>query len=360
MKSRELNRHLSAWLTSGLIDSDQAEAIRSSNVQAEEHAARKTRIAEVLGFAGGALVVGAVIVLMTEHWTTLGIAGRVGIPAAVAVLGIIAGLLLGRAEGTGAARLSEFLLAVGVVGAAGAFGLGMLEFARAMGTEIAQVGSEGMAEFAPRHWTLWGSTDSEWAWFAAATGAALVGGPIWWFRRSVLQHLAFGLGVGCAALLLLPLLPFGGPDWGAGLVLVCVGLAWGAASLAGWLEPHMASLSLGTLGVLGGFQIMTLGEDVGPSHWPLWLGLAAAIAFIVASIPLKKSVFLGLGAAGVVMYVWSIIEVVFKGAIGGPLAMLIVGLVFVGMAVLVGVMVPRFEARGQRDTKPTGAMPAGV
>ena len=111
--------------------------------------------------------------------------------------------------------------------------------------------------------------------------------------------------------------------------------------MKGWLPPVDAALSLAALGLLGGIGIMEVSSGIGPTHWPLWLGLAASIVMLAASIPMKRGVLLGFGAAGVVLFAWEIINEIFGSSIAGPIALLVIGVLFVAMAVLVAVLLPR-------------------
>ena len=89
---------------------------------------------------------------------------------------------------------------------------------------------------------------AEWGWFAGAVGVALAGGLVWARTHSLLQHVVLAAGVAGAFLLALPLVPFDGPAWGAGAVLVAVALVWGG-TLAG--QAVAATSDRPGLGALG-------------------------------------------------------------------------------------------------------------
>lgn len=279
-------------------------------------------VAEVLGYVGGALALAAVVALVAAFWAALGTWGRAGIASGLALAGLLGGFAIGRFDSAAANRLSQFLLLVGVVGTGAAVGF-----------LINDLMPERMA-----------SSPSEWGWFSAFASAALVGGVVWWKRRTWMQHLAFGLGVGVASLLVLPLIPVDGPEWGAGAVLVFVGVAWGALVLRGALDPADAGLALSCLGILGGIELMALTGGVGgpaglgrgpwSSTWALWLGLVVAIGLTVGGVAIRKTVVLGCGAAGVVIFAAEAVGKVFGSGIGAPAALLGTGLAIMALAAL--------------------------
>lgn len=289
--------------------------------------------AEILGYVGGALALGAIAALLTTYWVELGFYGRVGIALGVALAGLLGGWAMARSKAPAANRLSQFLLFVGVIGAGAAVGFDVYEMAATSLGPISLLGGPDV---------MFGSLAADWAWFAGFATMAVVGGAVWWRRRTVMQHLAFGLGVGIGTLLLLPLLPFEGPEWGAGAVLALVGVVWGALGLKGWLPPENAALTLAAFGVLGGIQIMESAWSPLPlqPHWALWVGLVASVAMLVASLLIKRMVFLGFGAGGIVVFSFQLIDTAFRGTIGAPIALLVAGLLFVAMSVIVAVMLP--------------------
>jgi hypothetical protein len=67
---------------------------------------------------------------------------------------------------------------------------------------------------------------------------------------------------------------------------------------------------------------------------------------IIASIPMKRGVILGFGAGGVVLWSVNLVNSVFGERMQGPVLLLVIGVVFVAMAVLVGVLLPRFRRAG--------------
>ena len=65
---------------------------------------------------------------------------------------------------------------------------------------------------------------------------------------------------------------------------------------------------------------------------------------------MKRGVILGFGAAGVVLWSVNLVNSVFGERMQGPVLLLIIGVVFVAMAVLVGVLLPRFRGAGPGES----------
>ena len=273
-------------------------------------------IAEALGYIGGALALAAVIALLITFWEELGIVGHVGVGAALAVAGLVGGFVLGRNEGAAAQRLSHFLLVAGVAGVGVAVGFAVRDI---LYTYLPTSLSVRVA-----------STDAaEWGWFAGAAAVAVSGGLVWWRQKTVLQHLAFGLGVAAAALLALPLIPIEGPDWGVGATLVAVALVWGALSLRDLLPPRTVGLVLSALGIVGGIEMMALMTTPMPM-WALWLGAAACAALVWAGSRIEELGVLGIGAVGLTVFAGQLVGEYLGFGAGTAIALIIVGFTVLG------------------------------
>lgn len=277
---------------------------------------RMSGVAEALGYVGGALALAAVGVLVSAFWGVLGPWGRVGIAGVMGAAALAGGFAIERMDASAAKRLSQFLLFAGVAGIGGAVGLLVFHLVR-----TSMSGTPG---------SMMNATD--WGWFSALATVAVAGGAIWWTRRTWLQHIAFGLGVGLSALLALPLVPIEGPDWGAGAVLALVGLIWGALALRGRLEPENAALALSVLGILGGIELMAVSNpNVDITTWPLWVGVAVSLVLLVFGLRAKKFVVGALSGVGLMVFTVEVVTSVFEEGIGVPIALL-----GIGIACLVG------------------------
>lgn len=272
---------------------------------AEPPPARIPAAAEALGYVGGALALAAVVTLLATFWNDLGTMGRAGIPAALALVAMAAGMVLERLGDAASGRLGRFLLAVGTVSAGGAVGFLVRD---------AHV-----------------SKASDWAWFSGMAAIAVIGGVVWSRRRVWMQHLVFGVGVGLAALFVLPLVPIDGPSWGAGAVLAFVGVVWGALALRDVLEPVDAAVALSSLGILGGVELMAMSHlEGGVILWPLWLGLIAAIGLVAGGALGRRYFAVGAGAIGIVLFAIELFNEILGTGVWLPATLLGVGIFLLG------------------------------
>jgi hypothetical protein len=276
-------------------------------------------IAEALGYIGGALALAAVAALLFTFWSTLGPVGHFGIGAALAVAGLAGGFAIGRNKGAAAQRLSHFLLLAGVVGVGVAVGFAVRD---ALHTYLPRSPSVGVAS----------ADAAEWGWFAGALAVALSGGLVWWRHRTVLQHLAFGLGVAAAALLALPLIPVEGPEWGVGATLIAVGVVWGALSLWDRLPPSTVGLVLAALGIFGGIEMMVLMTEP-TAVWAMWLGAVACAGLIWAGSRLEELGVLGIGTVGLMALSGQLVGEYLGFGAGTAIALIAIGFALLGIGV---------------------------
>ncbi len=297
-------------------------------------AGRIPAVAEVFGYVGGALALAAVAALVGMFWVQLGVYGRVGIAVALAVAGLVGGFLLDRVDEPAARRLAQFLLFAGVAGVGAAVGFAVQHIAINALSPPMRI-PEASAKAA------------EWAWFSGALAIAISGGLVWWRRSSWLQHLAFGSGVAATSLLVLPLLPVEGPEWGAGAVLIFVSMAWGALALRDVIPPRVEGLTLATLGVVGGIEMMALMPQ--PTlAWPLWLGAATCISLVVAGSRMKELAVLGVAAAGLAVFSGQLVGEYLGFGIVAALGLIVIGFGLVANSVRLA-RVPGAEAAPSRD-----------
>jgi len=293
--------------------------------------ARLPIAAEVLGYAGGALAAASIAAMVVEYWEKLAPWAHVVMPAIVAVLALACSWALDRLREKGASRLAEYLLLVSVGAASATVGLAVYHLLR----DWTPVSVRAVP---------WLAAD-DWAWFTGSLTIAVLGGILWWHKRNVARHLVFGLGVAATSITVLMLPNTTGPDWIVGTVLAGVGVVWLALSMFELLPPKIVGLTLGTLGILGGVElaaVMPFGSHM--VVWALWLGIALSVGFVVASILLRQMVFLGLGAAGVVVFVPELLSEAFGKAIGVPIVLLVAGVLLLVAGVAVAVLGRRMRA----------------
>lgn len=331
---QDLEAQLDRWVDAGLLDRDQAAAIAAHEAAHEptheaahvrpaatspspppppsaapsEQPAPTRRVAgaEAVGYVGAALVVGALSRLLAELWGTLTVGGKLALVALATVLAFGAAAALQREARPAVTRLTSVLLAVGVLGTAWFVGL--------VAAEVLDTGEVVVV--------------------VAASGAASVVavGLHLWRRRGLGQVVALvSLVVLSMSALQLPALP-PSPAW-SGLLLWGLGVAWLLAGRGGWIPPATLAGVLGGLTALVGSQVASVDD---PRLLWLLVGVATAGALVGLALVADALHHLVVGSLGLFVFVPQVVFELFGDAIGGPAALLVVGLLLVVLAVGLG------------------------
>ncbi|HEU4901122.1 MAG TPA: DUF2157 domain-containing protein [Actinomycetota bacterium] len=312
----ELDRRVARWVEAGVIGAEQGEAILALEGEGREAGGRRRAVvAEVLGYLGGVLAVVAGFVLGAESWDQLGRWGRAGVLAAVTGALLAAGWWLRGSEGRVLPRLASVLWLGAVAGLAG----------------LLAVLLEGRSDDALADPPL-----------GVAAGALVLAVVLYALERRVLQQVALFLTV-------VATMVAGGHRLGwswetvEGYGFLVLGAAWLELGRRGLVGPRRTSEVLGSLALLTGPAVLDV-EAVGPGDWGLWLGLGLSVALIVAGSALARNVLLGIGAAGMVLFL-GMVAGEYWSDLGAPLAILLVGLGLVAAAVLVARLRPSGPGR---------------
>src|SRR3954447_7505993 len=314
-------------VAAGILTAEQAAAVTALDTTPDaERAApappprhRGAVLAEVLGYVGGTLAVGAALFLGAELWDVLGPWPRVLLLAAVAVACVGAGAALGGREGA-AGRLGGFLRAAAVVAVAGTVGVA------ADGLLGAEGGTAGLV---------------------SAAAALAVAAVLWWWRPGVLAHVA-AFGAAVATLLTgLDRLGDGTVDLG-GPLLWGLGLAWLAASAlppardrprapgsgspraptpGGIWRPAEPGWVLGALAVVAG----PLFAQDARGAW-LVAGAVGAAALVVAGARARRPWVAAVGTGGVFLAMPLAVAELFDTRLGPLVGILVAGLALVAAA----------------------------
>ncbi|HET9289836.1 MAG TPA: DUF2157 domain-containing protein [Actinomycetes bacterium] len=310
----ELGRRVARWVEAGVIGAEQGEAILAlEGLEGDgggPAGGRRAVVVEVLGYLGGVLALVAGLVLGAESWDRLGHWGRVG------VLGLVTGVLLAagwRLRGGGSRvlpRLASVLWLGAVAGFAG----------------LLAVLLDGDSSDALGDPSLW-----------VAAGALLLAGGLYLLERRVLQQVALFAAV-------VATMVAGGQRLGwswetvEGYGLLVLGAGWLELGRRGLVAPRRTSEALGSLALLSGPEVLDAAGS-GPGDWGLWLGLGLAVALVVAGSALRRNVPLGIGAAGMVVFLGQVAGEHWRD-LGAPLAILLVGLGLVAAAVVLARLRP--------------------
>ena len=305
---------LERWVAAGLIDQETAEAIDEFEAN-RSVVGRVGRGMEAVAYLGSVLILLALAILATEFWDRIEPWGRLTLGVLVTVVLFAVGLILGRSDEPAVERAQTFawLLTVAAVALSSVVAL----------TEYTDLPSANIF--------LYTSVIS------LAASVAL-----WWLRKSVLQMLAMGVASGCTVAAVVSNVE-SAPDWVFGVAFSVVGVFWLILTWLGVFRPEKASYVVSSIGIL--LISFPEGNDM---PWPL-LGLAAALGLMGLSVRLGENVLLGLGVAGLFVYIPMTIFELFGESLGVPVALLITGLV------LLGVVVATVRLRGR--TRETGRIP---
>jgi hypothetical protein len=171
----------------------------------------------------------------------------------------------------------------------------------------------------------------------AAVGALVLAGALYLLERRALQQLA--LFVALAATMVAAGRQLGW-SWETvqGYGLLVLGAGWLELGRRALVVPRRTSETLGSLALLSGPQVLDLAA-VGLGDLGLWLGLGLAVTLIVAGSALRRNVPLGIGAAGMVLYLGQIAGEHWRD-LGVPVAILLVGVGLVAAAVVLARLRP--------------------
>jgi hypothetical protein len=306
----ELGRRVARWVEAGVIGREQGDAILAFEQGEQRAGGRRAVVVEVLGYLGGVLAVVAGFVLGAESWAQLGQWGRAGVLAVVTGVLLGAGWWLRGDQGRVLPRLASALWLAAVAGFAG----------------LLAVLVEGDSDEAIGNPSLW-----------VAGGSLVLAGGLYLMERRVLQQVAL---FAAAVATMVAAGDRIGWSWHAveGYGFLALGGLWLELGRRGLVVPRRTSEALGSLLLLTGPEVLDVQGD-GPGDWGLWLGLGLSVALIVAGSALRRNVPLGIGAAGMIVFLGQVVGGLWRD-LGGPVAILVAGLGLVAAAVVVARLRP--------------------
>lgn len=288
-----LERALGALTAEGTLSDEQAAAVRAR--MAEETSRRRPRVGEAIGYLGVGLAVVSALALASQFWADLRVTAQVSMLVLTGLALWAGGRWVTGERGSPGDRLAGLLWLLSAVAMAGAAGVAA-DGARANGTV---------------------------ALLATGSAAAAWGLPLWRARTGALQQLPVFGGIALGVLAGLEEVTGGGLAEAGGVMLWVIGLAWAALAWGTLVQPRRTGYVLGGLAVLAGAQWLAF-------DWRgagLALGAVTAVALLAVATLTAQPVLLGLGTAGVALFLPQILDAAFPGAIGGPAATFIAGVV---------------------------------
>jgi hypothetical protein len=279
----------------------------NTNLSAEEAPAtapepaavpRAALLAEVIGYAGGALVIVAGTYLAGELWRNIPTGAALALAAVASVALGAAGVALRTPGSPPARRLRSVLWLLSTASLAAFMGI--------LGNQVWQLSPAGTT-------------------MAAAAAAGVYGAAQWLRTRAALQHLAVFASAAVLVGTAVAQLSLG--NWALGLGIWTLSALWGGAVIRGYLPPRGAGYFAAGFGLLVGIQFAM---DVPAGHL---LALVTVAGLLAGGVLLREVWLAGLGAVGVLLVVPQTAERYLPESAAAPLAVFIAGAVLVGSAV---------------------------
>jgi hypothetical protein len=293
---------LDRWVAAGVITAEQAARMRADAglpaqltvIPPPAQPPRTPLVVEALGYLGGVIILVASVLLTAQYWSDLSTGMHVTVVAVAALILVLGGFAVPERLGMPGARLRAVLWLAATGATAGFFAL--------LASESFDWHDEDVAQL-------------------ATAGAAVLAAALWWRRRSsILQQAALMVSLaGTAAAGTAQLhstvdqLP-GVAIWGVGAVWFLLG--WG-----GLLRPRRVATAFGSVGLLVGSTITTLG-DAGSNDAAIAFALLTVAAILALALLFRDLVLLAVGAWGALQTLPGAINEWFPNELAAPLVLL--------------------------------------
>ncbi len=337
-----LLKRIEEWVHKGLISLEQADSLRRNETESENiPRAHRVKTDEILVYLGSLIIFLATAFLVGLNWESLGSTARI-LLVVIPTVGMLA--LGGWLRGSANARLRRGAQALWLGGClAGGVAFGVIVY------ELALIDCSKLREVGPSHLLFPISCLLA----TGLAGAALI------LLSTVTQSIVFHL-CGSATLLTFvgwmsyQLVSFS--SFYKNLVLLALGLAVAGLwlALSEWLLSRKrkdlirVSRMFGALTVLGFTLVLAMQE-----YGQLWqevvmacIAFLADLSFIVASVRRQSQTFLYGGAAGLLVLITYLTVKHSTGRIAMPIALLIIGTLFIGLGLGTKQLMKRVRKSG--------------
>lgn len=345
----DIESHIASWVDAGVLTAEQSEAIRRfeddrrlvrptdavdaaesiHTIQAASEVTESGRtgstasgtasfVIEALGYVGGAVIMGALALLLDRYADRIDSPGWIAISVTTAFLLVLAGAGAHGVSGDNTPpafqRLGAVLWALGTLAVVGA------------GIAIADaMDVKEKLDF-----------------LGVSAVAALVAAVLWWRRPSALQHVvAFiaGLFLVSAAVVFFELDSSTG--W-IGLAFAAYGIIWLLFAWAERLVPIAVGYAFGSAALLIGLQVLAVdgipGFDGGSDAdrtLAAAVAVAAAVVLGILGVAQRRVSLVASGAVGLVILLPQLAQRVLGDSLGVAFALLLSGIALIGGAVLI-------------------------
>jgi len=283
---------------------------------------RISLLTEVVAYIGVILLLSGGVAAVGQQWNHVSAWGRVAAFAGAAAFLFLVGFMLRGAREPAIQRLVSVLWFLSVACVAGAAGY------LVHGVILPPAGPDG------------GATA-----LGAGLAASLYAAALWLARRSAPQDLALFAGLIILICGIVAVAASGHTDAALladALALWGFGLAWAWLGWRRYIEPMWLTVPLGAF-----LALVAPSLALGPYGWMYAIGIITAAAAMAISVPLRNTVFLGLGAVAMFGYVTGVVMTYFRGSLGAPAALSITGALVIGVAAVTARLM-----RATRRAKP--------
>ena len=292
----------------GLLTTGQA-------AEGEQGTRRISLLTEAGAYAGVILLLVGGVTAISQRWNDIGRGGQGGVLAAAAVFFFLVGIIVRQVREPAIQRLAGVAWFLSVAGVAGAVWLALYH--------------------------VHGTTDAVTA-VAVGAGVTLYAAALWLIRRSALQSLALFAGLvitilGIADIITVPAgtgpAPAPAPNLPTPLLAIALplwvfGLAWAGLGWRRYVGPLWVTIPCGVI-----LALIAPSFAAGHYGWMYVIGIATAAAAMAASVPLRNTPLLALGALTMFGYLTAVAARYLHQSLGGPSALAITGVLIIGLAV---------------------------
>jgi len=286
---------------------------------------RISLVTEVVAYIGVILLLSGGVAAVGQQWNHFSAWGHVAALAGAAAFLFLIGFILRRVREPAIQRLVSVLWLLSVACVAGAAGY------LVHGVIPPPAGPDG------------GATA-----LSVGLAASLYAAALWLARRSAPQDLALFAGLIILICGIVAVVASGHTDAAVladALALWGFGLAWAWLGWRRYVEPMWLTVPLGAV-----LALVAPSIALHPYGWMYATGILTAAAAMAISVPLRNTVFLGLGAVAMFGYVTGVVMTYFRSSLGAPAALSITGALVIGVAAVTARLM-----RTTRRAKPGGS-----
>jgi hypothetical protein len=277
----------------GLLITEQA-------AEGKQGTRRISLLTEAVAYIGAILILAGGIAAVAQQWHSITGWGRVALFAGTAVFFLAVGIVVRRVHEPAIQRLVDVVWFLSVAGVAGAVGFAAHDVYRNTAAVTA---------------------------LAVGVGITVYSAALWLVRQHALQNFAVFTGLVVTICGVIVAIDDSAPSLAFALALWVFGLVWAGLGWQRYVEPLWVTVPSGVI-----LALIAPALAVGEHGWVYAIGIATAAAAMAASVRLRNTPLLALGALAMFGYVTSVVVRYFHESLGVPGALAIAGVLILGLA----------------------------